>query len=190
MKKNIKIILTVIFCFLLIILILFIRKMILINQFLSFSIDNLDTFSIIEKRYNTNAELYNLIGIYKYKENWHYVINDKDIYFTDNDNEMVVITDGVKSKQEKYELEDKIQLYSTYLNWNSKSVLEKIRYIFLVRIESTTYNNELVYKVSFNNNTWYLNKENYVPVAFEDISLTSKFEYTKTVEKENTIMPE
>ena len=104
--------------------------MILINQFLSFSIDNLDTFSIIEKRYNTNAELYNLIGIYKYKENWHYVINDKDIYFTDNDNEMVIIADGVKSKQEKYELEDKIQLYSTYLNWNSKSVLEKIRYIF------------------------------------------------------------
>ena len=71
-----------------------------------------------------------------------------------------------------------------------KKCFRKNKIYFLVRIESTTYNNELVYKVSFNNNTWYLNKENYVPVAFEDISLTSKFEYTKMVEKENTIMPE
>jgi hypothetical protein len=190
MKKSIKIVLAIILCILLIMLILFVRKIILINKFLSFSFDNLDTFSITEKQYNTNDELYNSLSIYKYKENWHYTINDKEVYFTDGDNEMTVIVNGEKSTQEKYDLENTIQLYSTYLNWNSKNIFEKIKYIATVRIVSATYNNELVYKVSSNDNTWYLSKEDYVPVAFEDASLISQFEYSKTVEKENAILPQ
>lgn len=187
---NKKVIISIITICIVFIAILLIRRVILINKFLNFSLSKLDSFYIEEKRYDTNNELYNLTSVYKYNENWHYIINNKDIYLNDNSNEMTIINNGEKTIQEKSNLENMVQLYSDYLGWDSKNVFEKINYIITVNIKSTKYNNQSVYKVSTKNDIWYLSKENYSPIEFKDISYISKFEYSEKVNIEEVILSE
>jgi len=181
MKNVVKIICVILIVLLLVGGIFIIKKNSLIKKITEFSINNYEKCVLTENRYNSNNELYNFLRIYKYGEKWHYVINDKDVYFNDKDTNMIIFEDGSKSVQEKYDMNAGPQTYSEYLNWDSKNIFEKISYSFSVSVKEDSYEGKNVVIVTDKNCTWYLDSEEYFPVVLENDIGKSIFEFSKEV---------
>ena len=181
MKNVVKIICVILIVLLLVGGIFIIKKNSLIKKITEFSINNYEKCVLTENRYNSNNELYNFLRIYKYGEKWHYVINDKDVYFNDKDTNMIIFEDGSKSVQEKFDMNAGPQTYSEYLNWDSKNIFEKISYSFSVSVKEDSYEGKNVVIVTDKNCTWYLDSEEYFPVVLENDIGKSIFEFSKEV---------
>ena len=174
MKNVVKIISIILIVLLLVGGIFIIKKNSLIKKITEFSINNYEKCVLTENRYNSNNELYNFLRIYKYGEKWHYVINDKDVYFNDKDTNMIIFEDGSKSVQEKYDMNAGPQTYSEYLNWDSKNIFEKISYSFNVSIKEDSYEGKNVVIVTDKNCTYF-------PVVLENDMGKCIFEFSEVV---------
>lgn len=181
MKNLVKIISIILIVLLLVGGIFIIKKNSLIKKVAAFSINKYEKCVLTENRYNSNNELYNFLRIYKYGEKWHYVINDKDVYFNETDTNMTIIEDGTKSVQEKFDMNAGPQTYSEYLNWDSKNIFEKISYSFNVSIKEDSYEGKNVVIVTDKNCTWYLDSEEYFPVVLENDMGKCIFEFSQVV---------
>ena len=181
MKNIVKIICVILIVLLLVVGVFIIKKNLLIKKVAEFSISKYEKCVLAENRHNSNDELYNSLSVYKLGEKWHYIINDKDVYFNEKDVNMTIIEDGTKSVQEKFDMNAGPQTYSEYLKWDLKNIFEKLSYSFSVSVKEDTYEGKNVVIVSDKNCTWYLDSEEYFPVVLENDMGKCIFEFSKEV---------
>lgn len=171
----------------------FIYKAKMINLFNNFSIEELEPTYIQETRryieeyrpqqgqeigYTKYGSPYYKASISKYKDQIHYVINDVHIQFKDGDKVMkVTYPTGEESIQKMNEFGEIVETYNNYLEWDSKNFFAKVNYIVLSKLIKSEINGIPVYVVSFNNETWTFNAENYAPINFDDLNMRMSKSY-------------
>lgn len=199
-KKKIFIVIAILILFVITIIIHCFYNYNLIQKFNSFSLENLSPIYIKEERkyiieevpqmgqnigYTGYGPIYYTASISKYKETNHYILNGTNIYFNNGDKFInVVYQNGEESIQEAKDFDDIVELYSTYLNWNSKNIFEKIDYILMAKIKKGKFNDSPIYYISYNNETWLIDAVNYYPISFKDLNLyiSKQYDYTEHLE--------